>query len=477
MGVARTPAVPAPDNHVSGAAQEGETMKFVRLAVAAAFMLGFSSAYAFHSGGVAECGGCHSVHRADSSGAIIGATNTTLLAENTPSDTCLDCHANADTAPSSYHVLSTVSGSYAAGAAPVERSPGGDFGWLLKNYSFTVRGTTTNWTPGGHHINAPLYGITAATGSNPPDALAPGGTFPTGSLGCTSCHDPHSKARTDASGALVAVNAFKIIGSGSYPALQAPASGEAAISAYGTYRFLYNQNSYYTGAGYAGPVPATIAGGQVTWTGQSPLAVVPSSYNVTEASNQLRVAYANLPSRTVGLWCAGCHPRMHTNSGLIVHPIDAALSGGGENGYYNAYVNSGNKAGTAANAYLSLVPFAQNGAVRTTLASTAGTCVSGSGSAACGGPAGADTVMCLSCHRAHASGFPQAVRWETEGEFLTYSVAGGPAVWPGTDTTPASPQFARGKTSTETAASYYDRPVSVFGAFQRSLCNKCHLQD
>jgi hypothetical protein len=477
MAVADTPAVRPFDNHVSGVEHEGENMKLLRLAVAGAFLLGFSSAYAFHSGGVAECGGCHAVHRANSVGTIVGATNTNLLNESTVSDTCFDCHAHADTIPSSYHVLSTTTGTYAAGAAPIERTPGGDFGWLLKNYSANIRGTVVNWTPGGHHVNAPLYGITAATGNNPPDPNAPGGTFPTASLGCSSCHDPHSKARTDATGAFVAVNANKIIGSGSYPTLATPASGEAAISAYGTYRFLYNQNAYYTGAGYAGPVPATIAGGQVAWTGLSPLAVVPSTYNVTEATNQLRVAYANLPNRTVGLWCAACHPSMHTNSGLLVHPIDAALSGGGENGYYNAYVNSGNKTGVAASAYLSLVPFAMDSAVRTSLASTAGTCVPGAAGGACQGAAPADTVMCLSCHRAHASGFLQSVRWETEGEFLTYSVAGGPAVWPGTDTTPAQTQFARGKTSTETAAGYYDRPVSVFGAFQRSLCNKCHLQD
>ena len=31
--------------------------------------------------------------------------------------------------------------------------------------------------------------------------------------------------------------------------------------------------------------------------------------------------------------------------------------------------------------------------------------------------------------------------------------------------------------SAQVQAAYYDRPVTVFGANQRSLCNKCHAQD
>ena len=37
-------------------------MKFVRLACAALFAFACGNAYAFHSGGVAECEGCHSMH-------------------------------------------------------------------------------------------------------------------------------------------------------------------------------------------------------------------------------------------------------------------------------------------------------------------------------------------------------------------------------------------------------------------------------
>jgi hypothetical protein len=427
-------------------------------------LLGFSSAYAFHSGGVAECGGCHAMHKADSSGNVIGATNTQLLVGSNVNSTCASTACHAAPGQSSYHIQSFP--LPAAGVPPYNRTPGGDFAWLSKSYSFVVRGTTTVANPGGHGLNIPDLGI-----NNEGTGNSPGGSFPAVGLACSSCHDPHGKARTDANGNLVAQNAFKVIGSGSYPTLNPPATGETN-SAYGTYRLLYTDNSYYT-TNYSGPVPATIAGGFVQFS-TAPLAIAPATYNQGENVNQVIVRYGAQPNRTFGRWCASCHVNMHnTLGGKLVHPIDTALSLGGENGYYNSYVNSGNHSGAAATSYLSLVPFATDSATRAGLASGA-TNTSPTGA----GPNAADQVMCLSCHRAHASGFGSALRWEYDGEFITYVTSGtNNATWPGTDTTPQAPQFARGKTAAETQAAYYDRPVSQFGAYQRSLCNKCHAQD
>jgi len=439
-------------------------MKLLRLAVAATFLLGFSSAYAFHSGGVAECGGCHAMHKADSSGTVTGASNGFLLNDTTVSNTCLFCHSAA--AKGSYTVLTYP--LPAIGAAPVNRTPGGDFAWLAKTYSYYVRGNATVYNPGGHAVDASAYGINAQP------ETAPGGSFNGANLQCSSCHDPHGRARMDSLGVEVAVNANKIIGSGSYTTLATPATGETN-SAYGLYRLLYTNNSYYTpSAGFAGPVPAVISLNSVTFN-KAPLAVAPSTYNQSEATNQVVVRYAHITGRTVGLWCASCHPAMHSNNTPFVHPIDAALGVNGEAGYYNAYRNSGNKTGTAPTAYNSLVPFAMDTSVRANLAAAASNGATPAGAQA--GPGSTDTVMCLSCHRAHASGFQGDTRWEYEGEFITHiNSTSNAAVWPGTDNnTPL--QFARGKTSTETQAAYYDRPVSQFGAYQRSLCNKCHLQD
>ena len=87
------------------------------------------------------------------------------------------------------------------------------------------------------------------------------------------------------------------------------------------------------------------------------------------------------------------------------------------------------------------------------------------------GPGSGDRVSCFSCHRAHASGFEYALRWNPESEFLTYN-----GLWPGTDNG-SPPQFARGRTEAEMQQAYYDRLASTFATYQRSLCNKCHAKD
>ncbi len=57
--------------------------------VAAMLTMGLSGlAYAFHSGGVAECSGCHSMHSPKAAGSY-------LLVGTDQSSTCLTCHEDA----------------------------------------------------------------------------------------------------------------------------------------------------------------------------------------------------------------------------------------------------------------------------------------------------------------------------------------------------------------------------------------------
>jgi predicted CXXCH cytochrome family protein len=121
---------------------------------------------------------------------------------------------------------------------------------------------------------------------------------------------------------------------------------------------------------------------------------------------------------------------------------------------YNSYVGSGNLNGTAATAFSSLAPFAtDNGA---TYASLNGT------SASTAGPVSGDRVICLSCHRAHASGFANMLRFDLESTFITQNGA-----------------YANflNKTTAETQAAYYDRAPTAFATYQRVYCNKCHVKD
>ena len=409
--------------------------------LAALVAVGVSTiSYAFHSGGVAECAGCHSMHSPAAGG-------NSLLVGTDQSSTCLSCHQHAgDTGPSSYHV-STADADMPAGVAPLQRTPGGDFGWLKKAYSFLLRGEAIldDGPNMGHDITAVDFGYTGRSNN----LTAPGGTFPTPSLGCTSCHDPHGRTRRLV-GDTLATTGAPIKASGSYNGTGNEPDANGAV---GVYRLL-------AGPGY-------IAQGAATFTG-APAAKVPSTYNRTESATSTRVAYGANTSpghQTWGDWCATCHPSMHS-SGNYVHPVDQQLGTTVANNY-NAYVKSGDMTGGAgATAFTSLVPFASAatyGALATATTSTAG-------------PASGDRVMCLSCHRAHASGFIDMLRWEQEYEFMT-KVIGGAISYGGTDVAATDNALSRGRTNAEKVASYYDRPATQFATYQRVLCNKCHAKD
>src|SRR5512134_2359101 len=148
-------------------------MKIVKISLilvaAVVVVLGLgSTSFAFHSGGVAECEGCHSMHNS-----LEGTTNVTgrsfaegtgpyLLKANDPSGACLNCHNAADTAPSSYHISTNGINAYDT-SVPVEMTPGGDFAWLKKTMTFVVRGNTVtaHGERHGHNIVATEFGYVA----------------------------------------------------------------------------------------------------------------------------------------------------------------------------------------------------------------------------------------------------------------------------------------------------------------------------
>jgi len=411
--------------------------------------------YAFHDGGVATCDGCHSVHNPYGTGTLGNGVNLLLGAE--PSSACLRCHERAgDTGPRSYHI-STPEAEVPTGVSPIQRSPGGDFAWLHKTYTWTGRSglSTEEGQSHGHNIIA-----TAGVGRDAPIAtynytvdtdneFAPGNSgFPSASLGCQSCHDPHGQARRDDSNVIIGAGTTgdPIIESGSYNDSADPVSGLAV----GVYRILagpgYNQDG-------------------VTFPG-APDAVAPHTYNQSEATNQVKVAYGRATGSghaTWSEWCGTCHPDMHYDNGAnYVHKTDYALGSiVGPN--YNKYKKTGDLTATSGNSFTSLVPYILNTGNYTTLKAAAGNT-----SATYAGPANTDRVDCLSCHRAHASGFEYALRWNPNYEFLTDE----------NGNYFNSNSASGGKTSAEVEDAYYDRvDTATFAKAQRSLCNKCHIKD
>jgi predicted CXXCH cytochrome family protein len=395
-------------------------------------------AFAFHSGGVAECMGCHNIHDAKSTSALLIGTDA--------SSTCLDCHG--ESGASGYHIA-TPDADMPAGTPPGNRTPGGDFGWLKKGYTWSPRSGTTETSfaeKKGHNIIAADFGYIA----DAQNATAPGGDMDATLFSCTSCHDQHGKLRrtgTDAAPTF-GVTGGAIIGSGSYYNSVEPAAGQAV----GAYRILRGTGST------AGP-------GGKTFTAVFN-ASAPSTYNRTEAVSATRVAYGAGTSD----WCAACHPDMHSGtSSKMTHPVNQGLSADVV-ANYNAYKGSGDMTGTVASSFDSIVPFQTNNTSNyTTLKALANP------TTVTTGPATSDRVMCLSCHRAHATGWDYMARWNATGnEFIAVD-----GVWPGTDspsTIAASAKYAQGRTVAETTKAYNDTTMH-YGAYQRSLCNKCHAKD
>jgi predicted CXXCH cytochrome family protein len=403
-------------------------------------------AYAFHSGGVAECAGCHSMH-SSAPGASF------LLVGTDQSSTCLTCHEHAgDTGPSSYHI-STATADFINGV-PIQKTPGGDFAWVKKDFTYmdnTVTPAVQVTEFGrqhGHNVVAVDKGYAADTSNT----TAPGGTFVSAGLACNSCHDAHGQQRRLSSGA-IAKTGEPIVKSGSYPGGD-PVSGQAV----GVYRLL-------AGLGYSK--------GTATYSGV-PVAKVPSSYNRKENSTQTRVAYGSAAGAgTVewGAWCQTCHTSMQLHGATASHPVDQGLGSTVAN-IYKAYVKSGDQSNVdATKGFLSLVPFVEASNNYVALGSHAF-----NNDTYLAGPTSSDKVSCISCHRAHASGWLHGLRFDLEYEFMVvnsqYIGSDNPVM-----TSTRGPLQWRGRTMAQTEAAYYDRPASTWASYQRVLCNKCHGWD
>jgi hypothetical protein len=302
----------------------------------------------------------------------------------------------------SYHTLSTDATNW---------SPGGDFFWLTQSYTNTDSSVSVTSDPDnmGHNVVAVDFGLLVDS----TNTQSPGGTYPASNLGCPGCHDPHGQVLGGTANGQLPVSV-----SGSYG--DVPVAGTIA----GNYRLLGD-----TGYGMAAAAPIAATAG----------------YGETDISHP---AYG----QGMGEWCATCH-------GQYINDNHKHPSGNGEflNGQatnYNSYVATGDFTGAQATSFTALVQFERQDTDKTVLAAAVTSTT---------GPDSTDNVMCLTCHRAHASAFNNITRWDMEHELLAEG-------WP-----TAANLAAIGAVPN---SDYYGRDIATdFGDFQRSLCNKCHVKD
>jgi hypothetical protein len=408
-------------------------MIVIFLAVALATFGLYGTSYAFHNGGVGYCEGCHTMHNSEGGAAIGTGSGLTqyqagpyLLQGPDVSSTCLNCHEGI-TGTESYFIsttgVTTTSGTYPGNYDKA----GGDFSWLRM-------GTDTAASQNrGHNIVSLTYSYNADTVRT----VAPGGIYDSNVLGCSGCHNPHGTTRRLNDGTQTNGGA-PIISSGSHGEIP---TGTDAV---GAYRLL-------GGASYS-PVADN---GAVTFTADPPYAAAAATPGFSQGD---MVAYGTGMSE----WCANCHDGIYENgfvSGTAGHRHPASSTANAQLptdivNNYNTYLGSGITGGAPATAkYNRLVPTEEGGTDVATLethaASTANTLVSTS-----------NNVMCLSCHRAHASGFANMGRFSFTNE-LTNETGG----WEAVD----------GISDTIYIADAYNS--NIFGDAQRTLCNKCHAQD
>jgi len=131
-------------------------------------------------------------------------------------------------------------------------------------------------------------------------------------------------------------------------------------------------------------------------------------------------------------WCGNCHGHYHEGGrSAFQHPTDEEL-GLDERDQYNAYEGESNPlGGSIRTAYIPEIPFESPDASVESRS----------------GPENLGRVMCLSCHRAHASSAPGGLRWDFNVSLLD------------------DDGFVSGS---------YAIPSPYPGPEQGTLCRKCH---
>ena len=277
---------------------------------------------------------------------------------------------------------------------------GGDYYWIKRTWQWAGR-SSTEYSYGYEHGHSIVAADYGLPTGDPILDKAPGGSFDSSNLTCASCHDPHGK-------------------------------GEGAL-------LLRNKTTYASGTAIfpAAPVMATLS--RRTTIGES-----------GESKDDHHAAYGS----GMSAWCAACHWTFDDGLTSHMHPTNQTFGTEIANNY-NQYISSDDPTGggiTKTGKYLELVAF-ETGATDESALDTKST----------DGPDGGSKVACISCHRAHATAFQDAGRWDFTEEFLAESHPNG------TDD---------GSTPLEKTHSYYGRDIATdFTADQRSLCNKCHGQD
>lgn len=385
----------------------------------------------YHSYDGITCYDCHTIHNSEDGAKIVnggGEPYARLLNQPTVTDICLQCHLYpANTAFKAPAVMSSM------GTIPVNYAvPGGDF-----YYSFID-------PKKGHNPGKSLGVQSAIMQSDPTLTTSPGGNFSTQDWDCCSCHDPHNRfgenvaawrqLKRKVNGIVHTGEETVNFGVETYGGNQGPtAIGHEPIksNSRGDIRGGVNETRYLNTRKDGNP----IEGAQLY-----PF--------VAESDTNKNVYRGGFSS-----FCATCHGDFHGGNGesrtadnsstrvgsaWVKHPTNVKMNESGSKygiTTYTAVIT--NAQGTNPNpvGYDWRYPLVQpdfDFTVKKNVASMTDSLTA----------LGDNRIMCLSCHKAHASKYDNMTRWDTNGHAF---IANGATDFNGVASTGDNPAYGCGK--------------------------------
>jgi cytochrome c1 len=334
------------------------------------------------------CSNCHTMHNSQNAAPMAWTySGTSKVADSSPNPhllitDCVGCHSATDGAtwkdavsgaPIVFNMAEPGYGATSDGGTTRQGLAAGNFYWVTQSDTY------------GHNIFTHDANLSAAPGD-------------VSGCGNDSCHVNLDRAYSG-SGYLNGRSACQgchLVSGSTAPSVTSwhHAKDPAALvnsADQGWYRFLGGHDAG-NGHGVSGVEDAD-------WE-HSPSSSVHNEYLGKDGDKTGTGGFAALGNTVTGL-CTGCHGRTHTQDSTLAgsspwlrHPSDALLPATGE---FASYVT-----------YNPLIPVA-----RPTLSGVSSTVTPGT-----------DMVMCLSCHRAHASPYYKMLRWDYRSTTLATALAG-----------------------------------------------------